>query len=212
MSVDVTILDPATSRRASVLSEGGQLVYPWWVPVEDITRRQVEQRKAWTDRMADAAGSVSLAVDGSVTPQVFEVTADPDELRWIERLTIVLNSTQMDLSKATESRRFGPVGGGLTNGLQFQILQGDGTADLFLDPVKVIQEFERYAAIEARGIVNRVDAVATGTDLLLVGIELPCKMGLFPGSTDAIRLIVSDDLSGIDLFEVQITGCREVLK
>jgi hypothetical protein len=211
MSVDSTILDPATGKRACVLSEGGQLVYPWWVPVEDITRRQVEQRQSWTARLTNSAGSVSLAVDGSVTPQVFSLSADPQELRWIERLTLIFHSSAMDLSKATESKRFGPVGGGLTNGLQFTVHQGDGSSDLFLDPVKVIQEFERYAAIESRGIVNRVDAVATGTDLLIVAVTLPCRMGLFPGSTDSIDLTVADDLTGLDLFEVQITGCREVL-
>jgi len=180
----------------------------------NMPRSEAERVKLFTALLKTAAGSADLTVDGSSTPVHFDLNAHATDMRTITEVRLVLHSTNMDLDSAQQSRRFGPVTSpGLPNGLQLLAIQNGTETDAFLTPVQIIGHFWRTAGgpnmPAGAAITNVTDAIASGTDFLMVQMIPSVPIVLYPGSTDKIRLTVQDDLTGLVLFEVQAYGTRE---
>lgn len=209
MGVDSHIVDPVTGTALALTHKGHVQVEIHPPTPEDLTKGEVHQKRSLVSLLATSAGSTDLAVDGSggIT---YKVTATDNALRWIAQVRLVIHSTQANIANV-ESRRFGAAASspGLTNGITFTSKQGGTETDFFTTAVKNIGDFERYADPTGRGIVSNVDAVAAGTDLLVVTITLPVPVGLFPGSLDCVCLTINDDLSALDLFEAVAMGWQE---
>lgn len=211
MPLSSIIVDPGTNSGAEVRERTVMVSQR----VTSETVEEVAQVKVFAAFFTDSAGSQDLTIDGATTPTEFQIRADTAEapqLREVIEVRFVLQATNMNIN-GIESRRFGPtVAPGLTNGLRFFAFQNGITTELFTTPVTNIGEFYRYSggdgAAVADGLVNLVDAVAVGTDLLVVQYILPAPVKLYPGSIDCICVMVQDDLSaaGFALFEVQGTG------
>lgn len=177
------------------------------------TREQAQRVRVFTSRLADSAGSVDMAIDGSGAPVNFDIDAEQDDLIIVSSVRFVFHSTNMKID-GNESRRFGPVAApGLTNGLVFRAIQNGTTSEIFLDPVKVLGDFYRYSGGDIVGantaFVNDVDGISAGVDFFMITVVLPHPVSLYPGTEDRLRVVVQDDLSGIALFEVQTYGTRE---
>lgn len=216
MSIEATISDAGTGSAAEVRER--TVMVSQRITAE--TREEIAQVKVFAAFFTDSAGSQDLTIDGATTPTTFSIFADAAEsplLRSVTEVRFVFHATNMKID-GIESRRFGPtVAPGLTNGLRFYAFQNGITTELFTTPVTNIGEFYRYSGGDGAGLidglVNLVDAIAAGTDLLVVQYILPVPVKLYPGSVDCVCVDVQDDLSaaGFALFEVQATGSQVVV-
>lgn len=208
------LIGGAGSRNAAAVDRDGSIrVANWWVNPNDLSSEQVAQRKSFSSQLTDSAGSESLAVDGSTTAVRFSVEAAQDRIIWVHEVRLIIHSTQANITNV-EARRFGAAASspGLTNGFQLIACQRNVETELFLAPVTTIGGFERYAASTGRGIVNNLDAIAAGTDFLMVTVPMIAPIGLFPGSGDLIYIDIQDDLTALALFEVDVFGVQEIVK
>lgn len=218
MSVDAKIVGGPTEQAAVVGSDGALRVASLRPPSADRTRLNVEQVKQFVAFLKNSSGSQDMTVDGSSTVAEFYVEAENDRIKWIEELRLVFHDTNMKLD-GTESRRFGSAAAspGLTNGLRLRAEQGGVVTDYFADPVQSIGEFYRYSGGPGfgsgvgTGIINDVDGIAAGTDLLIIRVGFRASVGLFPGSIDRVLVQVRDDLTSLTLFECQAYGTQELL-
>lgn len=196
----IYIEDPSSGARANVTSGKSLVVSERLIPTDDLTPKIVQQRRLLLTRLKDENGSEDLNINGSVTPVNFSLLPAEDKVRWVNRVSLVFNSTDMDIA-TTQSRRFGPVAApGLTNGLKFFALQKNVIVDLFIDNVVKIGDFYEYA--DPNSIINDKDSIANGVDFLMIVITFNVPITLFPGTTDFLRMTIQDDLSGIALFRV----------
>jgi hypothetical protein len=217
MSVDAKIVGGPEEVPAAVASTGQLCTAPWRPPTNKFTAANVGQVKALTGFLLDSADEDSLVYNGSSTAKDYAVKADADRIKWINELRLVIHDSQLRIDN-NEQRRFGSAhASGLSNGLLLKAEQGGVVTSVFVDPVQRIGHFYRYAGgpgvgagIE-NGIINSVDGIAAGTDLLVVRIRFEAPIGLFPGSLDRVYITVQDDLSGLTLFEVQYSGTQELL-
>lgn len=204
----IHLQDPKTSNEVYV-SEGNTLyVSNLELPTKNLTPKIVQQRRIFLDRLKDSNGSDSLNVNASSGFVDFEARPDQKKIRWIQKINLIFHSEQMNINNA-ESRRFGPLAN-LTNGLELTSLQNNQLINLFIDNVTVIGDFYQYA--DPGNIVSDVAAITTSVDFLLIPITLLTPISLFPGTSDYIRLRISDDLSGIDLFKVNLYMYEENFK
>ncbi len=209
MSLPVAIVDNSTDDAAEV--RAGALLTT--TKATAPTRAEAQAVKAYTALMVDPAGSSDLTIDGSAVPVSFKAAAAAGELVTIDSVRLVFHSTNMKID-GNESRRFGPISApGLANGLNLTVQQNGTTTEVFLAPVTVLGDFYRYAGGASvgvnSGVVNDVDAISAGVDFLMVLVVLPASVKLYPGTPDNVRVTVSDDLTGIALFEVQVYGTKE---
>lgn len=211
MTVKAQHEDPATGQLAAVYP-GGLAATAWWlVPAGSLTPAQVTQQKAFSARFATSAGSESAAVDGSATPVELYVGAVNGRIRFVSELRLVIEGTNFKLD-SNEIRRFGPVvAPGLANGIELQAEQGGVVTDLFTDPITIAGDLLEYASPEARGVVNVVDGVSAGVDVVIATIRLARPVGLPAGSTDRLVLRIRDDLSGLSRMDLTAIGWQEVL-
>lgn len=212
MPITAAIVDPNGLGTAEV--RGGALCVT--VKTTAPTESEAAIEKNLTGLLTTAAGVTDFSVDGSSASVEFLLAADnspAQTLRTIESVRLVFHSTNMQLT-GNEARRFGPVTSpGLPNGLKLTVCQRGVESEMFLTPVKVIGDFYRYAGGPTVGIntaiVNDINAISSGVDLLMVLVVLSAPVALFPGTTDSIKLLVQDDLTGIDLAQVQYYGKQQ---
>lgn len=218
MSVDAKIIGGPTERAAVVGSDGALRVASLRPPAADRTRLNVEQVKQLVAFLKNSSGSQDMTVDGSTTTQDYYIEAERDRIKWIHEVRLVFHDSQMRIDN-NEQRRFGSAAAapGLTNGLRLRAEQGGVVTDYFTDPLKVTGGFYRYAGGPGfgsdigTGIVNSVDGISAGTDLLVVRIGFGAPVGLYPGSVDRVVVQVRDDLTSLTLFETQAYGAQELL-
>lgn len=172
------------------------------LPIEILTIR-----KQFRGFLETPAGSSDLNVDGSVTPVEFLVGADVSATRWITGIRILLNDISMELD-TNDFRRFGTaaIAPGLTNGLEIYVEQSGFRTDLYLDPIKTIGDFMNYAD----RYVNFINAIGTQEDFLSFDFDFDVPVVLPPGSLDKIAMVVNDDLTPVDLFNVIVRGYQEL--
>lgn len=201
MSVDATFLDGGGhGNRARVTGAPSLQVSHVHKPAVEISEKEAADVRLFSEYLVNAAGSRDLNVNGSVTPVEFKLRARPDSLVFAEQLRLEFHSSNMDIS-SNESRVFGPAGV-LPNGIQLFAEQQGTLVSLFFDPVTRISDFWLYQ----NSLVNDVNAIASGVDLLMVVITLRSPVALFPGSLDNLTVRIRDDLTGIQLFQVLALG------
>lgn len=205
MGVDATIRDPRTGN-ALRLRDGELAVYSLRTPGYMLEEADVRGFGPWQGAFTSSSLSTDLNVDGSTTPQVFSIEAEDDQVILIHEIRLLFHSTNMNIS-GNEIRRFGPVAApGLTNGLRMEVHRGNRTGELLVAPVQNIGDFLVNARSPSDPLLNVVDGVSAGVDILLVKLGLLAPIGLFPGSRDRVEVYVQDDLTGLALFQAFAYG------
>lgn len=144
-------------------------------------------------------------VNGSTTNVEFSLASQLNRNIWITGVRFLFegNNLEMDTSNF---RRFGQASGGaLNNGLLFRTRQGGETIELFAEPIVVMGDFFTYSD----RYVNFISSVASSSDFLSFDIDFEKPVVLVEGGTDSISLLVRDNLTAIDKFQVLVRGYQE---
>jgi len=205
-----TIIRDGTGTRydAQVTSDHALKVSPVTIATADQTLSELTLKKQYRDWLRNSSGSENMNVNGSVTPVLFEETAEPGKVKWITAWRLIMHNTYMEID-TNDFRRFGTaaVAPGLTNGLEFYFEQSGRHIDVFLEPVKNIGDFLQYAD-DYESLVN---AVAAQTDYLHFIFRFDQPVALPAGSNDKIVMKVNDNLTSVDLMKVVVRGWQEFL-
>jgi hypothetical protein len=175
----------------------------------ELEPEELQLQKLFNSRCIDSVGSFAMNVNGSVSPVEFVLEPGID-LVLINEVRLVFHSTNMNI-ESNESRRFGAATAPntpLPNGIEFVVVQAGVQTNPLLEPVTVIGDFIRYA--DTDGIINNVDAIAAGTDLLMVVVTTNIPIALLPFTGDKLSITINDDLTSLALFETQVSGTRIV--
>lgn len=214
-----TIRDSLREYTARVHSNGSLRVALECIPAADLTPADVACRLPLAAKLVDLDNSNddNMAINGSPTSaRSFDVLPEVDRIKWVTELRLVFHSSGMRLG-SNEERNFGAVGAALTNGLRLVVLMDRNEIDMFTDPVTRVGDFYQYAGGAGRGLgvdtglVNSVDGISAGVDLLVVSIVLPFPIGLHPESGDRMYMVVQDNLTSLTLFETSYYGWQELL-
>lgn len=171
------------------------------VPVEVITRYKIFRGFLEHDKSKD------LNVDGSVTPVEFAINSEVGVIKWITKIRLLFNDTNMELD-TNDFRRFGSaaVSPGLTNGIELIIKQGGLEAKIFESPVKTSGDFMAYTS----SFVNFINAIDAQTDFLSFDVIPEKEIPIVEGSVDGIVCRINDDLTSLGLFQILLFGYKEV--
>lgn len=164
-------------------------------------------------RFTDSASSSDMAVDGSSSPVIFSVDADPD-------FTIYLKTISVNIGDGGSPalNKFGALAA-LTNGVIWSWDSQDQGNIVLHEGIKTNLEFVRLG-IDTAGI-------GTGTDAFLSDVSgggseksylpfinmgemfgLPYGIRLRKGTTDRIIFKVNDDLTGLTTFDIITYGLK----
>jgi hypothetical protein len=103
-------------------------------------------------------------------------------------------------------RRFGNASvNALTNGLLFRTRQGGETIELFAEPIVFMGDFFTYSD----RYLNLINSVGSQEDFLSFDIDFEKPVVLPEGGNDSISLLVRDNLTAIDKFQVLVRGYQE---
>jgi len=143
----------------------------------------------------ESGGSSTMNIDGSVTPVTFSA-APPTGKKWfIHSVTLVIEDASINFT------RFGGIPGGLTNGIEIRAKEG-GLAEATLGTFKTNGDFHVFTTD------IRIDSAAT--DFLTVDANIKENTGttleLANANSEIFKIIVNDDLTALDRFNVLIKG------
>lgn len=144
--------------------------------------------------LKESGGSSAVNVDGSVTPVTFSA-APPTGKKWfIHSITLVIEDTSINFKK------FGGIAA-LTNGIEIKAKEG-GLAEVTLGTFKTNGDFHAFTTD------IRLDSAAT--DFLTVNANIKQNTGttleLADANSEILKVIVNDDLTTLDRFNVLIKG------
>lgn len=209
MPIHTRIKGGGSGEIADVSSEKALFVTLTNRDASDYTREEVEHIAILTAQFADSDGATDMSVDGSTNFVDFTVGAvsTGGDIRFINQVRITIEGARLDMD-TNERRRFGDAAAspGLTNGLRLFSKQTRTVADLFVAPVKTIGDFDLYASTAGRGVLSVKDGIAAGEDVLIVTIDLPAPVGLYPGTDNNLTIRVQDDLTAIDSITANAYG------
>jgi len=146
--------------------------------------------------LRDGETTIDMAVDGSVTPVVYNYTAPSGQIVELGAIKI----TVVD-SGYHEARKFGAMLE-LTNGCDLEVVTAAGTADFF-DGHPPVTNAEMGGFVSDYKLYN----IGAGEDISIFTWELPRTVHpvtLHPG--DEVRLRVNDDLTGLNRMKATIHG------
>ncbi len=151
--------------------------------------------------MRDSSNSFEMAVDGSITPVVFEwENEEPVKNAVISRLLIDI------LDAGPTTTKFGGITGGLANGMLMDCRDPSDVIVLDLldgDPIKQNHQFGRFAGPDwVLTITAGADAVNVRWSLSKSGKELLLPPGF------KLRVTARDDLTTLDSMSVAVQGYR----
>jgi hypothetical protein len=139
------------------------------------------------------AGSIDIAVDGSVTPVEFKITLAANEIYIVKRLEFVFT----DNGNINQLSDFMSIAGGLTNGLQIEAILTNPQ-----NPIIVKTNYELInrlrSSIEVKNLGN--DSVAVGDAYF----ESPVVLYGSEGHT--IKATVRDNMGSLLLSTISATG------
>ena len=157
-------------------------------------------------------GTANMNVDGSATPQEFYIDPEVDHdlhFSWLE--LVICDGT-------IQNSKFGALTA-LTNGIDLQIKQNGNSYVSLIDKAKTVSEIiletaMAYPFAQNDSNVNRLNDGGL-TDSYFV-CQIPIRdfiegnSGLIfdAGTTDRIRVMVNDDLTGLTEFKVKVFGSR----
>ena len=151
-------------------------------PSVPVTAGSANPTTVVSDFLKDG-GSEAMNVNGSVTPVNFDYNADPTNNILITSLRLVMTSGNVDFNGSN----FGKGGGALTNGISVTAVVNGGTS-ITLASLKKNEDLLRLQgrALTEFGGVN---------DVIQVSIEFSGRVLLEGGTSDRVRVIISDDLT-----------------
>jgi len=169
-------------------------------------------RQFFTDN-GTATGSEDMIVNGSVTPQLFFVQADPEEDIYIKSISLEIgDSGNFSLND------FGALAA-LTNGVRWVYFTQDNGQDVLHDGIKTNKEFVRLG-VNTAGIGDGTTAFLADVSgggstksylpIIDMGITfgMPWGLKLRRGSKDLLVFEVNDALAGMDIFNAIAYGIK----
>lgn len=202
--IEVGLRDPASGRTAHVGELGDVLVQALEVPQYGHRTLAVPFRMFFTD----SAAVSDMRVDGSVTPVVYEISADPVRDRYIKSMSILIADATATLSQ------FGALTA-LTNGVLFEWDMLEETVELGVwqsnyDMVRAAGGQPAFGdgngAFRGNNVIGTAEAYSPFIDFAYMfgttyGIRLKA------GTKERLCITIRDDLStGIDAFNMQARG------
>lgn len=135
-------------------------------------------------RDSGGTGSEDMVVNGSGTPVVFKVAADPtDDIR-LESVRVVFSATSFQFA----GDAFGKGGGILSNGVDISIMANNGTFSTMLLELFVNEDFLR--------LLDTTVAQAGSTDVLAATLPFSGNTILEAGTADEVTVTIQDNLTG----------------
>lgn len=150
--------------------------------------------------LRDSAGSADMTINGATTPTEFGVFSQNDRHIFVEKVTLTLHSSGMKLD-SNEIRQFGAAGL-LGNGIDLVYRFAGETFDLFGNDVKALSQFYRYSD----SVEGVTDGISAGVDFVVVTKTFPRPLGIEAQTDDQLVINITDDLTGLTLFEAEYEG------
>lgn len=145
--------------------------------------------------LKESGGSSDLNVDGSITPVTFSASPPTGKKWFIHSISLIIEDASINFT------RFGGIPGGLTNGIEFRVKEG-GLIERTLGTFKTNGDLHIFTTD------IRIDSAAT--DLLTLQANVKETSGttfeLQNVNSEIFKLIVNDDLTTINRFNVLIRG------
>jgi hypothetical protein len=139
--------------------------------------------------------TTNMAVDGSVTPQIFSARAGTVELDIVRVIITMISSTSMDDSK------FGGIAA-LDSGLAFRILNGFSKTIFNFQTNQDIKQFCYDVDYSSKAPAGSYGFSARIT----FGGQSKHGVTLRIGADDYLQWIVQEDLTGLDSLKVSLMG------
>lgn len=169
------------------------------IPPDDLANLRL-----YRDFLRDGA-SPDANVDGSATNTEFLISSQLNKNIWITGVRFLFEGNNLEMN-TQDFRRFGATGpGALTNGLLFRTRQSGETIELFAEPIVFMGDFFTYSD----RYLNLINSVSAQGDFLSFDFDFEKPVVLPEGGNDAISLLVRDDLTAIDKFQVLVRGYQE---
>lgn len=148
-------------------------------------------------------GSPDMAVDGSVTPVVFDCVIPDLNGRALIITTLVVHMLSADLSDPND---FAGIVGGVTNGLTGQVIHANGfKLSLFVEPIK--QDFQFLHHTVSGGFdMNLIPGAASPDYASFTFNYAAAGFRLILNKGDSISMAVRDDLSAVSDMRVALHG------
>ena len=158
------------------------------------------------------SATANMNVNGSVTPVEFYLNAESDRNLHLTWAAICIVDGSIDNDK------FGGLSA-LGTGWDLQIRQNGGSYVSVVDKTKTVSDIMTetsmaYPFLEKDSNINRIDSLAGGDKKFFCQVALKDFMSeadslLFKAATtDRIRAVVNDDLTGLTEFKVKLFGSR----
>ena len=152
-----------------------------------------------------------MRVDGSSTPVAFVLSPPTNVSYGITQIVLTVHSTGMDLATASELRTFG-ASGALSTGITIFESRGAPAVNVQLlpTPLKTVAGVFRSSQWGPSGgpfVIGHTDAIAAGTDSLSFVINTG-PITLRKNTADLLTVLISDDLTGLALFEAHAIGVQ----
>jgi hypothetical protein len=156
---------------------------------------------------SDLDGVTDMRVDGSVTPEFFEIRPDTNRDRYIKTVQFTIVDQNATLTQ------FGNIGN-LTNGTLFEWDRLGETVELATmisnyDHVRLAGGQPAFgdgtAAFRASNVLGTSEAYIPLLDFQLI-FGLPWGIRLAAGSDEVLRITVRDDTTGVDGYDALARG------
>ena len=196
------ITDGMGSNFGAQVTERGHALLTTTIPPDprDIPFEVLNIQHFQNGFLQDSAGSADLTINGTVTPTQFGIYTQQDQHLFVETIIITIHSSGMKLD-SNEIRNFGAAGV-LGNGIDLVYRFAGEEFNLLGNNVTVLSQFYRYMD-EVTGVT---DGISAGVDLLVMKKRFTRPLPIESASDDRMVIDITDDLSGIALFEVEYEG------
>ena len=203
MGVDSVIRDPLSKRGANVDIFGAVRTRDTGLPPFGNTVQAIP----FSEFFSDDAGSTVMAVDGSVIPIQFNIIADSERDRYIKTTQFTIVDQNATLTQ------FGNIGS-LSVPILFEWDKSGETVQLAsmisnYDHVRLAGGDPAFgdgtAAFRAGNVLGTSEAYIPIVDFQRI-FGLPWGIRLAAGSDETLRIIVQDDLTGVDGYDCLARG------
>ena len=209
MPVDSRIIDATGGRNGAAVTQANALLVSVLPPSSrGLPASDVANLRQLREYFTDSSGSNDQAVDGSTTPVEFSVRTEPGVTKWLTGFRLILEGVNLEIA-TNDFRRYGAAATspGLTNGIRVETFQSGVTTPITREPVLTIGEYLQWAD----DFTNLINSVGSQEDYLHFDFTFDRPVVLAEGSTDALILRVSDDLTAIDKHLAVARGYQETL-
>lgn len=207
MGINTKILDGAGSGREATVTENFALKVQnvpetsKGLPPDDLANIRL-----FRDFLKNGT-SVNMNVNGAVTAQEFAISSQLNKTIWLTSVRFIFEDASMEMN-TQDFRRFATAtlaGVGLVNGLLFGSVQSGETTDLASEPIQIMGDFFTYAD----SYLNLINSVGAQEDFLSFDFNFEKPIVLAEGGNDKLYVLVRDDLTGINKFQVLVRGYQE---